>query len=95
MDRDFFNFDENPFTKREPSLSRVRSISVDPRSRGGVMIERRPVKRAKCSTCDHDLSMEIFYLDGKTRKFVICDGCNAYLFELGNKIKKGGLGTIR
>ncbi|MHA1684582.1 MAG: hypothetical protein ACTSUE_26830 [Promethearchaeota archaeon] len=84
-DDSFFSFDDV-----EPRIFPAKSdvqheFIANPRDMGGVLLEAKPVERAKCSICDADLYMEIFYFSGKTRKFIRCEGCNAYLFELERK----------
>ncbi|MBD3187299.1 hypothetical protein GF325_10750 [Candidatus Bathyarchaeota archaeon] len=84
MDSNFFSFDEAP--RLAPPVGK-REYIQDPRDTGGVLLESRIIERAKCSICDCDLSMEIFYFSGKTRKFIKCNGCKKYLFELERKPK--------
>lgn len=87
MKDSFFSFDDEiPAITR--ALDHPRSYLGDPRDAGGVLLETKLVDRASCSICSARLRMEIFYFDGKTRKFVRCEGCNKYLFELERRKKR-------
>jgi hypothetical protein len=82
----FFNFDDEPApVVRE--MEKPKKYLPDPRDFGGVLVETHPVDKAKCAICDQKLSMDIFYFDGKMRRFVRCEGCQKYLFELEKKRK--------
>ena len=81
MKDSFFSFDDEI-----PAISRVfeqpRDFLQDPRDAGGVLVEAKPVDRASCSICSSTLHLEVFYFEGKIRRFVRCEGCKHYLFEL-------------
>ena len=87
MKDSFFSFDDSPPAAiNEPiDVSKLKFLQ-DPRDMGGVLVQSKPVDRAKCSICDNKLMLEMFYFEGgKVRKFVRCTSCNKYLFELGKK----------
>ncbi|MHA1791566.1 MAG: hypothetical protein ACTSVI_02910 [Promethearchaeota archaeon] len=86
MDPSFFSFDDPPLISKEFDKSKVKYIT-DPREIGGILVQSKPIDRAKCSICNESLVMEIFYIEGKTRKYVRCEGCKKYLFELEKKKK--------
>ncbi len=94
MRDDFFSFDDldepvisNSRSVFNPTIAKTRYLP-DPRDCGGVLLERRDVSRAKCSICEkEDLTMEVFYFEGKMRKFVRCKSCDHYLFELERRRK--------
>ncbi|MFX0103831.1 MAG: hypothetical protein ACFFCS_29985 [Candidatus Hodarchaeota archaeon] len=72
------------------TMKSAKKSIPDPRSIGGVLLESRKIpdsKGAKCSECNSNLSMDIFYFSGKARKFVRCECCDKYLFELSKRIK--------
>ncbi len=86
----FFDWDDEPRQTRQTVLREVaqpKHFLKDPREMGGVLVESKPVDKAKCSICDKNLCLELFYFDGKTRRFIRCVGCNKYLFELEKKQK--------
>ena len=86
MKDSFFSFDDEiPAITR--ALDRPCNFLKDPRDTGGVLLETRLVDRASCSICSATLRMEIFYFEGKTRRFVRCEGCDQYLFELERRKK--------
>ncbi|NMC07632.1 MAG: hypothetical protein GYA24_20630 [Candidatus Lokiarchaeota archaeon] len=84
----FFDFDDEP--RRRTVVREVAKPACflkDPRDTGGVLVESKPVDKAKCSICDKNLRLELFYFEGKTRRFIRCEGCNKYLFELDKRQK--------
>ena len=84
----FFNFDDEPSpVVREINDGKPKKFLPDPRDSGGVLVETHPVDKAKCSICDQKLSLDIFYFEGKMRRFIRCEGCRKYLFELEKKRK--------
>ncbi|MEX2716711.1 MAG: hypothetical protein Q6370_010455 [Candidatus Sigynarchaeota archaeon] len=84
----FFNFDEDePRHSIILDVARPKNFLKDPRDMGGVLVESKPVEKAKCSLCDQKLRLELFYFEGKTRRFIRCEGCNKYLFEIEKKRK--------
>lgn len=85
-DSSFWSFDDEP-TVFHKTPSKQQKFLQDPRDQGGVLLETRSADRAKCSICDKELNIEIFYFEGKTRKFIHCTGCNKYLFELEKRRK--------
>nr|MDO8114009.1 hypothetical protein [Candidatus Sigynarchaeota archaeon] len=86
MKDSFFSFDDEP-SPVVRDLSKPRKYIIDPRDIGGVLVGSKSVDKAKCSICDQKLALDIFYFDGKTRKFIRCEGCKKYLFELEKKPK--------
>ena len=88
MREGFFNFDDDePKRTIILDVARPKNFLKDPRDMGGVLVESKPVDKAKCSICDKNLCLELFYFEGKTRRFIRCEGCNKYLFEIDKKRK--------
>ncbi|MBN2151489.1 MAG: hypothetical protein JW839_08590 [Candidatus Lokiarchaeota archaeon] len=83
----FFDFDDEPKQTIVLDVARPKNFLKDPRDLGGVLVESKAVDKAKCSICDKSLRLELFYFEGKTRRFIRCEGCNKYLFEIEKKRK--------
>ncbi|MHA1369851.1 MAG: hypothetical protein ACTSWN_10365 [Promethearchaeota archaeon] len=90
MDGNFFSFNESgpAFLKRDLDKPlKYLEGENDPRNNGGILIQRKSARHARCHVCDTRLSLDVFYFEGKTRNYVFCEKCDTYLFELKKKRK--------